>query len=97
MSTIVQKSNISISLNSLFYSDTGTGTGCVGSASTFSSGYGGCSTYAASMGNHPYCKSDHCKITGLLASQVCKECGICGRRNTSKLVIIILFHIVYHK
>merc|ERR1719327_1803424 len=48
---------------------------CKGDATAFDAGWGNCLTYADS--NKEYCDQDKDKNTGLRASGVCPECGVC--------------------
>merc|ERR1719357_1067772 len=50
---------------------------CVGNRATFDAAWGDCSTYVPGKENHDYCGKD--EMDGLLAEQVCHECGKCSQ------------------
>jgi len=50
---------------------------CVGNRATFDAAWGDCSTYVPGKKNHDYCGKD--EMDGLLAEQVCHECGKCSQ------------------
>ena len=45
---------------------------------SFDAGFGGCTTYAASLPNHQHCATDAMPPFNLLAEDACTECGKCG-------------------